>query len=665
MSTSKRGNKKQAPYESLLDELDLHVLLVDSTGRIAYANPRAESALAAQHNGLKSLMLDSLFSLRNPQWLAHEVRKSGLEGHWSGEIVLNRLDGTECWCHVQACKSPAALGLSDSALIEFEDITGNVELMSTLMRRNEDLFQRNRELEIVSKVGRLLLANTDLEYRLTATLKEAARTIGVSCGVVWVKSRDGERLVARSAYGFEANLFVNSASTGLNEQSLAGQTVRTGKAHAIEDMAGEHSVLNSFIRQLGVKSALCVPMIANDDVIGALTLGETGARRSFTPDEIMLVEVVANSAASAVANALLAEDVEVSHTHWQRTFDSIGDVILVVDASGRVVRANEALASRLQTNPSALLGEECERLIQGVTPGLIKRVLASASHESLGQQEIAGEQCEVTVYPISHAPGKATAAVVYAKIITSERRLRQEVDHANRLASVGELLAGVAHSFGNVLAETQSSLTAAFGKANSSADPEDIASDFDSAMRHLAAGTEVVHRLLSFSHGGDAEPGRVSLRHITQAAITLCKGHPLTIGRTLTNSVPPEVAAVMAQEGPLQEVVFSLILNALQATEQGGSVSVEAEAYADRGHADLRVVDDGCGMDSDMLERVFEPFYSTRGGSGLGLSTSAAIVHRMDGSISVDSRPGEGTVVTVRLPLAGSNWKARECREAA
>lgn len=655
----------RSPHEALLSDLDLHVLLVDPAGRIIYANPRAETALAAQPGGLKSLMIDTLFSLRNPQWLSHEIRKCASEGQWAGEVVLNRHDGTECWAHVQACKCPKALGLSDSLLVEFEDITGNIELMTTLMKRNEDLFQRNRELEVVSKVGRLLLADTDLEYRLSAMLREAAKTIGVSCGVVWVKSRDGRELVVRSTYGLGTSILVNKAKTGVNEPSLAARTIATGRPQTVEDLASEQSVLYRIVRQYHVRSALSVPMIANDEVIGSVVLGETEARRSFTAEEVTLVQVVANSTASAVANALLAEDIETSRTYWQRTFDSIGDMIVVVDPSGAVVRANQALATCLQTTTCALMGEQCERLIPGTGDGVLKQVVSSGQSLDLGIQTIAGEQCAVRAYPLSQASGMADAAVVCAEIVTGEQRLQEEVDRAHRLASVGELLGGTARSFGDLLAAIQGSLLAAFETAGASGSPEEIAAEFDAAMGHIAHGTEIVHRLLSFSRGADSEHGSVSLRQAAQAAVTLCKGHLSAKKRTVTITIAPDTPAVKAQQGPLQEVIFNLVLNALQASEPGGQIRVEAEIHEDKGYADLRIVDDGCGIDSETMEHLFEPFYSTKGGTGLGLSTSAAMVDRMGGSIGVSRAPGAGTTITVRLGLAGANWTAQSQRFAA
>jgi PAS domain-containing protein len=410
--------------ESMLSELGLQMLVVNGAGRVVCASPRAESALAAQPGGLRSLMLDSLFSLRNPQWLSREIRKLAVQGHWAGEAVLTRLDGTECWVHVQACKVPAILAMPNSAMLCFEDITGHVELMATLMQRNEDLFRRNRELEIVSKVGRLLLADTDLECRLAATLREAAKTIGVSRGVVWVKSRDGQEIHLRGAYGVGNSILANGVRIGINDASITARTIRTGRPQVVEDVRNDPDVVHALAARFGATSALWVPMVANGDVIGCLTLGEKGPPRPFTHDEITLVEVLANSAASAIANALLAEDIEVSRAYWQRTFDSISDMIMVVDTSGKILRANDAVASHFDTTAPSLLGVECERLVPELNAAVVRHAVSFGKPEDLGELQIADERCEVRVFPLSHASVDGDAVVVYAKIISEERAPR-------------------------------------------------------------------------------------------------------------------------------------------------------------------------------------------------------------------------------------------------
>lgn len=417
----KQRRPEQTPYEELLSALGLQVLLVDASGRIAYANPRAESVLAAQPGSLQSLIFDSLLSLRNPQWIAHEIRKRAAEGHWSGEVVLNKLDDTECWAHVQACKCPEAFGLRDCVLLEFEDITGNIEFVTTLMKRSEDLYRRNRELEVVGKVGRLLLADTGLERRLSAVLREAAKVVGASVGVAWVRSRDGRDLVVRGAYGCETEIYINRMRTGVDEQSVAATTVRTGRAQIVEDMTGEPSVLRPLVQKTGVKSALSVPMIASGEVTGTLMLGETGARRTFSAEDVTLFEVMANSAASAVANAVLAEDMDASRASWQRTFDAIGDMIVVVDDHGKVLQANASVASQLGVSSRELLGEECERLVPGTHEELLRQVIDSGARTALNNVAIGGELCEVTAFPLAQAMGEPDAVVICAKVIRSSQ----------------------------------------------------------------------------------------------------------------------------------------------------------------------------------------------------------------------------------------------------
>lgn len=419
------GGRKRTPaiHETVLSELGLHVLLVDSTGRITYANPQAESALAAQPGGLRCLIFDSLFSLRNPQWLCHEIRTCAAQGRWSGDAVLCRRDGVECWAHIQAFKAPAALGLNDSVMICFEDITGSIELMSALMKRNEDLFQRNRELEVVNKVGRLLLEDSDLESRLAATLREAAKTIGVSSGIICVKSKDGQRIDLRGVYGLDTAVLATGFSMSIDDKSITAAVVRTGRPRIVEDIAAEPDARRGLAARLGVASAFWVPMIVQDEAIGCMALGDTGARRSFAAQEVTLAQVLANSAASAVRSALLDEAVEVSRAYWQRTFDAISDPILVIDRAGRVLRANAAVASRLNTTTPLLLGEECERVVSGLHRNLVESVISGGRAKDLGRMEIGGLTCQVRAYPLTCRRGETRAVVLHAVPAAAERKL--------------------------------------------------------------------------------------------------------------------------------------------------------------------------------------------------------------------------------------------------
>lgn len=238
--------------------------------------------------------------------------------------------------------------------------------------------------------------------------------------------------------------------------------------------------------------------------------------------------------------------------------------------------------------------------------------------------------------------------------------LSDDIHRSARLASVGELLSGAAHSFGNVLMAIQGTLEAAKRALGVPEDSAEAATRLDQAQQHVANGSEIIHRLLSFSRGAGGGLGRVSLRQVTVAALDLCREHPAARRRTIENLTPVDTPRVRAQPGPLQEVILNLVLNALQATGEGGRVTIDSRVLEDPGCVALRVTDDGCGMSPDTLAHAFEPFFSTKGGTGLGLPASAAAVHRMGGAITVESAVGEGTTFTVRLKIVGEDKAAQE-----
>lgn len=532
------GSSNRSSPDTLADgfaDIALRILFVDRQGRIKSASSSAESMLVAAPGRLSNLSLDTLISPRNPDWIWHEIRTNASRRGWSGDIVFKRLDGVECWMHVQACRAPAGIPThgGDFMLI-VEDISDRIELTSALVRRSEDLHKRNRELEIVNKVGTLLLDKSDLGSRLHLTVREAAKTIGTDCGLIALKDRSGKLLTCVAVYGSLDVDFVNRQTVALSEKSLMAYTVRTRKPYVAEDLPRDRNAMRNLVLRSSVKSALYVPILAEGRSLGMMLLGTTRTHRTFTTEDVTLAQIIANLAAGAIRSSTISE----------------------------------------------------------------------------------------------------------------------EYSRAARLASAGELLAGAAHNIGNALMAVRGSLELAKMMGTDCGTSPVVLDRLDQAISHLGNGSDVVLRLMDFARGGKTTPCAVSLRGLAESAIALCGVHPAAIERTAHNMVSRNLPAVEARPGPLQEVLFNLLLNGLQATPPGGEVRIEALELAGEGQVELRVIDNGCGMSPEVLERTFEPFFSTKGGTGLGLSSSAAIVREMGGAVSVDTVPGKGTTLKVRLKIA-------------
>jgi two-component system NtrC family sensor kinase len=177
----------------------------------------------------------------------------------------------------------------------------------------------------------------------------------------------------------------------------------------------------------------------------------------------------------------------------------------------------------------------------------------------------------------------------------------------------------------------------------------------DDALQHIEAQTlrcgQIVKSVLQFARQEDLQRWRVDLREIAGRARDLLR--KLANQRRVSVAISPRSGAVELTANPLEmeQVLVNLVSNAIQASAAGGSVNVGLEAEPET--VRLTIADRGCGMAREQIERMFDPFYSTRqqeGGMGLGLSVAYGVIKKQGGTIDVRSAPGQGTTVTVLLP---------------
>jgi len=241
--------------------------------------------------------------------------------------------------------------------------------------------------------------------------------------------------------------------------------------------------------------------------------------------------------------------------------------------------------------------------------------------------------------------------VILVEDLTDQRRLEAEVAHSARLASIGTFASGVAHEIGNPL----TGITCL---------AQNLREEADSGERERAVGeilaqsqriSDILQSLLTFSRAESLEPrafAPVDLAGVADEAIRLVRLSRLGRGVQFDNRVPARFS--VEGDGPrLTQVLLNLLGNAADAS--GGAGRVEVRAARGTGSITLQVQDWGQGMPEAVRERIFEPFFTTKPagrGTGLGLPLAYSIVAEHGGSLSVESREGEGTTVTLRLPAA-------------
>ncbi|MEO6809320.1 MAG: ATP-binding protein [Isosphaeraceae bacterium] len=227
------------------------------------------------------------------------------------------------------------------------------------------------------------------------------------------------------------------------------------------------------------------------------------------------------------------------------------------------------------------------------------------------------------------------------------RASQARVIHQEKMAAFWLLSAGIAHEVGNPLAAL-SSLVQMLQRRGP--DPY-TAEKLDLAHRQLGRIQRTIRELIDFSRPALSTEGPIRLAEVVNEALGIAKYYHRTKDRRITTNVQADLPPIRAPRDRLIQILFNLVLNAIDATDKGGKIHLEGR-FQD-GWIELRALDNGRGIASDDLDRLFQPYFTTKPqGTGLGLFVSRQIVEELGGTLTYHPAPDQGSAFTVRLPAA-------------
>ncbi len=258
--------------------------------------------------------------------------------------------------------------------------------------------------------------------------------------------------------------------------------------------------------------------------------------------------------------------------------------------------------------------------------------------------------------------GLATQVVIAienAQLVEALRSTREQVKRADRLGTLGTLAAGLAHEINNPLVSIHTFLSLAPEKRDHD-DTEFCGEYYQLAAAELERIRGLVATMSRLARGGRGEvvPELVDLAQLAREAVTLLQREAREVGIDLLVEEDEAALPVYAVRDHMQQVILNLLCNAVQATNEAGTVCVHVGADRDhpRDVTCLTVTDTGVGIPAEVVERIFDPFFTTKEpeeGTGLGLMITHQIVADHGGAIEVRSEPGEGSSFRVKLPVKG------------
>jgi len=366
---------------------------------------------------------------------------------------------------------------------------------------------------------------------------------------------------------------------------------------------------------------------------------------------------LANVAALGVRNLRALDELASLKTYLESLIEHANALITVVNRDRVVTVWNGALARLTGLSRGEALGRPLGPLAGSGQAGLEAVLDRTLAGEAVDGFETAlalagGGEARVALNtaPVLGPSGDVDGVVVIGQDLTRLRSLEAAAEQAEKMAGLGRLAAGIVHELNNPLVAVTMYADALQEKW---ARIPAAASDLEK-IRAIREAGQRIHKLTrdltAYARGNDARPEPVDVAGLLEQAATMCKGGFKKSGAGLEQAFA-EVPAVEGSRAALVQAFVNLISNAVQAIEQPGGTVRLAVAEAG-GRVIVTVADDGVGMAPAVAARAFEPFFTTRGGRGigLGLATARGIVERHGGSIVIASEPGRGTTVTVSLP---------------
>lgn len=390
--------------------------------------------------------------------------------------------------------------------------------------------------------------------------------------------------------------------------------------------------------------------------------GELGAKLALNVAALLAVGFLASKLAAKSRQAderltrheAYAGDLARLH---ENTIRCLTSGLVTLDLDGRVTSANEVAGDILGAAPGTLVGTplsailvDLPRVLADVGPaGVVRRAELGAARRDGSLRHLG-----VSAAPLSDHAGALIGRVIHFQDLTELKRMELAVARAERLASIGRLSAAIAHEIRNPLAAISGSME--LMRDGPATDP-DSRKLMDIAVREVDRLNALVTSLLEYARPRSEERQLLELGEEVREVVEVFQRERRDERQNIQVKVETaRGATVIAAGGQVRQIVWNLLRNAADAMPRGGTITVSVTASAapgERPTIELAVADTGEGIPKGDLDRIFEPFFSTKsGGTGLGLPTVARIVDDHGGTIEIASEVQRGTRVTIRLPAA-------------
>jgi PAS domain S-box-containing protein len=534
------------------------------------------------------------------------------------------------------------------------------------------------DLATVIKVSQAVSGEIVLEKLLDTLMRTAIAQVGAERGLLILARGAEPRIEAEATTGGETivvRLCDDPIAAATLPETVLHYVLRVRESVILDDAAAEPSfAADPYIRQRKARSILCLPLINRGKLVGVLYLENNLTPRAFAPARIAVLKLLASQAAISLENTRLYRDLAEREAKIRRLVDANIIGILIWEIEGRIVEANDAFlrmvgydrgdlaAGRLRwtdlTPPEWRDGQE-RHVSEAGTSGNVQPFEKEYFRKD-------GSRVPVLIGLAAFEQG-GSQGVAFVLDLTERKRaeaaareMQMELAHANRIATMGQLTASIAHEVNQPIAAARNNAAAALRfLSGNPPDMEEVREALGCIVKSTDRAGDIVDRIRAHVRKAPPQNVRFKINDVISELITLARSELVEKGVTIQLGLWEGLSPVQGDRVQLQQVVSNLILNAVEAMSLVDDAPRELSISTEPRGLDkvlVAVRDTGPGIDPDRLERVFDSFYTTKSrGMGLGLSICRSIVDAHGGRLWAGANEPGGAVFQFTLPAANND----------
>jgi len=576
--------------------------------------------------------------------------------------------------------------------IEKKELIKNIQEQGNVAEEllNEINIRYNNAL-LIKEVGQETSMVLDVEKITNTVINIMKKHTDFDRGMIMLSNREKTRLFYITGYGYnsEQQGIIKDTELHLDNPESKGVFVvafKEQKPFLLDDIVEIEEKFSKrsqeLIKRMGVKSLICVPIVYEKESLGVLAVDNIRSKRPLTQSDISLLMGVASQTAVSIANAMSFQKLQESEKKYRELVENANSIILRVDTSGRIRFFNEFAQKFFGYSEDEIIGKTVAGTILPRSDLIERRLdkLMRSLREHPDRQRVResenilrnGERVWIawTYRPIFGDDGELKEILCIGNDITElkrreeeKRELEDRLRQSQKLEAIGTLAGGIAHDFNNILAAIMGYTELANLEIP---DGTKGRHRLKEVLKASSRAKDLVQQILAFTRQSRQEQKPIYITYIVKEAIKLLKATlPATI--EIRQDIEPHTGTVMADPTQIHQIVMNLCTNAHHAMqENGGTLEVRLKRVQLNGWDDvlekdmytgpylkLTVSDTGHGMPPEVLNRIFDPYFTTKEkgeGTGLGLAVVHGIVKNYGGTVRVQSEVGKGTAFDVYFP---------------